>query len=130
MSLVAWLVPLLGAVVLHEFAHAEAARQLGDDTAARAGRCTINPFAHLTWYGLKPVPVDYYSLGAKRGLYVALAGPAANLLQAGAWAALGLLWPSETVTAGVLVNTVMCVANLLPIEPLDGWRAMRCARWL
>lgn len=142
MSALAWLVPLVPAMILHEAAHAYAARELGDDTAARMGRCTFSPFAHvdvfatlvlpmLTWllFGVmagvgKPVLVDYYALG-RRGAYVALAGPAANLLQAGAWAAIGLVWPGEMATAGVLLNAGFVVINLIPIEPLDGWRALK-----
>lgn len=142
MSALAWLVPLLPAAILHEAAHAYAARALGDDTAARMGRCTLNPLPHmhLLWTAVlpmfthlcmgiviafaKPVMVDYYALG-RRGAYVALAGPAANLLQAGAWAAVGLAWPSEMATIGVLLNVGFAAFNLLPIEPFDGWRALR-----
>ena len=141
MSAFAWLVPLVPAAVLHEAAHAYVARALGDDTSA--DRVTLNPLPHfdllgtgvlpvLTWLLFsvpvllaKPVLVDYYALG-RRGVYVALAGPAANAVQAGVWAALGLLWPSEMTAAGVLLNVGFAVANLLPIKPLDGWRALHC----
>lgn len=132
---------MLPAVLLHEAAHAYAARELGDDTAARAGRCTLNPLAHFTLFGGgalpvltwlvcsvpvvmgRPVPVDYYAL-KRRGAYVALAGPAANMLQAGAWAAASLMWPCEMATLGVLLNVGFAAMNLLPFEPLDGWRAL------
>lgn len=147
MSALTWLLPLLPAAVLHEAAHAYAARELGDDTAHLEGRCSLNPLKHfdLLWSAIlpcathlatgvavgsaKPVPVDYFAL-KRRGVYVALAGPAANAAQAGVWAAIGLAWPSEMATAGVLLNIGFTVLNLLPIKPLDGWQALHAARWL
>lgn len=80
----------------HEYAHARMAYQLGDDTAKKAGRMTLNPLAHLDPLGTlafifarvgwaKPVPVSYSRLtkakNMKQGvMLVSLAGPAANLL--------------------------------------------------
>jgi Zn-dependent protease len=103
-------IPVLLAITVHEAAHGYAARQLGDDTAWQMGRVTLNPFPHIDLVGTvlmplmlffatsgqflfgyaKPVPVDFSRLRhPKRDMvWVALAGPAVNLLQAIAWAVL------------------------------------------
>ena len=98
-----WILPLLLAITLHEASHAFAARALGDDTAARLGRVTLNPFKHIDLFGTvllpalllvlrapvifgwaKPVPVAFGRLGSPRRdmALVAVAGPACNLLLA------------------------------------------------
>ena len=148
-------IPVLLAITLHEAAHGYAARQLGDDTAWQMGRVTLNPFPHIDLVGTvimplmlffvtsgqflfgyaKPVPVDFSRLGhPKRDMiWVALAGPAANLFQAFAWAVLIYLLSGmgseerfflEMAQAGVLVNLVMFAFNLFPLPPLDGGRIL------
>ncbi|MGE4095700.1 MAG: site-2 protease family protein [Candidatus Binatia bacterium] len=98
-----WAVPILIAVVLHEVAHGYVAYRLGDPTAARAGRLTLNPIAHIDMFGTilmplflllsgapflfgyaKPVPVNFANLHDPRRdmVFVALAGPLTNLLLA------------------------------------------------
>lgn len=97
-----WSVPLLLAVILHEVAHGVVALRLGDDTAQRAGRLTLNPLPHIDLIGTivlpavllfagapvfgyaKPVPVNYANLrDPRRGMVlVALAGPLTNLVLA------------------------------------------------
>ena len=98
-----WALPVLVAVVFHEVAHGYVAYHLGDDTAARRGRLTLNPFAHVDPFGTvlmpllllllgapflfgyaKPVPVNYANLRRPRQdmVLVALAGPLTNLLLA------------------------------------------------
>src|SRR2546422_6452740 len=98
-----WAVPILAAVILHEVAHGYVAYRLGDSTAARSGRLTLNPLAHVDLFGTiilpllllfggapflfgyaKPVPVNFLNLrNPRRGMVlVALAGPAMNLLLA------------------------------------------------
>jgi Zn-dependent protease len=146
-------IPVLLAITLHEAAHGYAARQLGDDTAWQMGRVTLNPFPHIDLIGTvimplmlffatsgqflfgyaKPVPVDFSRLGhPKRDMiWVALAGPAANLFQAFAWVVLIYLLSGmgseerfflDMAQAGVLVNLVMFAFNLFPLPPLDGGR--------
>lgn len=138
----------LMSAILHEYGHAWMAARLGDDTAERAGRLTINPLAHLDFFGslllptvliltgspvifgyAKPVPINLYNLrgGWIGQAKVALAGPMANLIIA-VTAALAVRYLAggvssdwgQLLTAIVLVNLVLMVFNLLPIPPLDG----------
>ncbi len=94
-----WAVPIVFAIILHEIMHGVVARMLGDDTAARAGRLTLNPLAHIDPFGTiilpglllfahapvfgyaKPVPVDFSRLHPRRVgmIAVAAAGPFTNL---------------------------------------------------
>lgn len=148
--------PLLLALTLHEFAHGYVAYRLGDPTAKDLGRLTLNPLKHLDPLGTlafffikfgwaKPVPVNprYFKDPKRDMLWVALAGPATNLLLAvaSALAAKGL-WllasqiPYSTTAeailvplngmliAGVWINLVLCIFNFLPIPPLDGSRIL------
>jgi Zn-dependent protease len=98
-----WAIPILFAVVFHEVAHGWVAFRLGDPTAARMGRLTLNPISHIDLFGTivipvllivarspfifgyaKPVPVNFYNLNhPKRDMiWVALAGPLTNILLA------------------------------------------------
>ena len=147
--------PVIFAITLHEAAHGYVARHFGDPTAYLAGRITLNPLRHIDLVGTiiipiaillfsagtflfgyaKPVPVDFSRLGnpKKDMLWVALAGPGANLFMAVMWAALlKLAWvmPSNMFTLplsemskiGIIVNCVLMVLNLFPLPPLDGGR--------
>ena len=159
--------PVLFAITVHEAAHAYVARYLGDPTAAMLGRVTLNPISHIDPIGTllmplllyfatsgaflfgyaKPVPVNFARLHRpKRDMvWVALAGPASNFVQAIAWAAGYLLLVGlgvdedffiEMCQAGVLVNLVMWAFNLFPLPPLDGGRILvgllpwRQAQWV
>lgn len=144
-------VPLLAALTLHELAHGFVAYRLGDPTAKRAGRLTLNPLKHLDPIGTvvfflikigwaKPVPVDpRYFRNPRAGMaLVSLAGPGANFILAAIFAAGFHLISSSTVSdpegmavkvlvplllicqAGVMVNLILGVFNLLPVPPLDG----------
>lgn len=152
-TLAVWLLPVLLAITLHEVAHGRAARHFGDPTAAALGRLSLNPLRHIDPIGTvlmplllyagtagafvfgyaKPVPVDMRRLRRPKRdmIWVAFAGPAANLVQALAWAGLGVGLLAAGVDepflrlmcrAGVLVNLVMFAFNLLPVPPLDGGR--------
>ena len=146
-------IPVIFAITLHEAAHGYAAKYFGDSTAYMMGRVTLNPFPHIHLVGTillplllyfstsgallfgfaKPVPVDFGNLRhPKRDMvWVALAGPASNLLQAIVWALLYVVYTDFGVSekfflamckAGVLSNVVMFAFNLFPLPPLDGGR--------
>jgi Zn-dependent protease len=147
--------PVLFAITLHEAAHGYAALRLGDKTAFMLGRITLNPIKHIDPVGTilmplllyfatsgsflfgyaKPVPVRFGNLrNPKRDMvWVALAGPGANLVQALLWKllfiALVLMGIDEDFflqmcRAGILTNVVMFAFNLFPLPPLDGGRIL------
>jgi Zn-dependent protease len=146
------ILPVIFAITLHEAAHGFVAHHFGDDTAWRAGRVTLNPLKHVDPVGTvllpallyltsgflfgyaKPVPVNFGRLNHPRRdmVFVALAGPATNVLLAIASSLLfyGVDWtprPAEDWLAHNLVNSlqinaVLCVFNMLPLPPLDGGR--------
>ncbi len=146
-------IPVLFAITLHEAAHGYVARHFGDMTAYAQGRISLNPMRHIDPIGTillplltllvggilfgwaKPVPVNFGALRhpKKDMLWVALAGPAANLAMAIFWALmikLALANPTNyfaepligMAQIGVTINAVLMVLNLLPLPPLDGGR--------
>lgn len=146
-------IPVLFAITLHEAAHGYAARHFGDMTAYKAGRISLNPMRHIDPLGTillpmltlfvggilfgwaKPVPVNFSALRhpKKDMLWVALAGPAANLVMALFWGAMfkvALMFPGSYFAQpligmaqfGVTINAILLVLNLLPLPPLDGGR--------
>ncbi len=158
--------PVLFAITVHEAAHGYAARYFGDNTAAMLGRITLNPLRHIDYVGTilipillyistagallfgyaKPVPVRFGQLRNPQRdmIWVALAGPASNFVQALLWgimahlahfiyglganasgyAGAALAFVAEMCGAGLLVNVVMFVFNLFPLPPLDGGRIL------
>jgi Zn-dependent protease len=155
-KLAIFVLPLIFAITVHEAAHGWVAKHLGDKTAEMLGRLTLNPLKHIDpidtiavplglylmtgfMFGwAKPVPVDWRNLNnPKRDMgFVALAGPAANLLMALIWAIVAYLGAMVVSSfnfllplifmgvAGVLINSVLMALNLLPILPLDGGRIL------
>jgi len=149
-----WVVPVLLAITVHEVSHGWIARKLGDNTAFMLGRLTLNPLKHVDPVGTilipgmllllqagfifgyaKPVPINWKNLRhPKRDMaLVAAAGPGANLLMAIGWALLIRLGLSLGETgmalilmgvAGITINIILMVLNLLPLPPLDGGRVM------
>jgi len=152
------IIPVLFAITLHEVAHGWAARLKGDRTAEMLGRLSLNPIKHVDPVGTilvpmvmvlvsgfmfgwaKPVPVAFGNLNnpKKDMIFVAAAGPAANIVMAFLWAVLlkvvllagggGSPVPEflrGMAEIGIFFNVLLAVFNLLPIPPLDGGRVLR-----
>jgi len=153
-----WAIPVIFAITLHEAAHGYVAKFFGDKSAWMLGRVTLNPLKHIDLVGTilvplsillmskllgggfilfgwaKPVPVNFGALrNPKRNmLWVAAAGPAANLVMAIFWALVIKLGISlgDNYTqpmalmgaAGIFINAILMALNLLPLPPLDGGR--------
>jgi Zn-dependent protease len=146
-----YLIPLVLSLTVHEWAHAYSAFRLGDDTAARMGRMTLNPIPHIDPIGTlllpmlqipfgwaKPVPVAASrfrrDVTMRAGIMItSAAGPLSNLVLAVLCAIFyGLLLRfrvgavsgglGELLFIGIRLNLGLCLFNFLPIPPLDGSR--------
>ena len=151
-TLLIYIIPLLFAITLHEAAHGWIASKLGDHTARMMGRVTLDPTKHIDPIGTiaiplvlllsssgfifgwaKPVPINFNALrNGKNGMiWVALAGPVANIVMAVCWLFVMIIAINMNIALliemgriGILVNCVLAVFNLLPIPPLDGSRVI------
>ena len=145
------IIPALICITLHELSHGAVAYALGDDTAKRAGRLTLNPLAHIDWWGLvmmvlfrfgwaKPVPVNMYNFkNPKRGMAItALAGPVSNILIAAVFLFLyGALYRPlytngsalsyailQMIMTTAYLSLALAIFNFIPISPLDGSKVL------
>lgn len=139
-------------IILHEISHAVVARWLGDDTASRRGRLSLNPLKHIDWFGTvilplmlyftvgfiwgyaKPVPINPYNFrNYKRDMGLsALAGPVSNILIGFVFAVLfhlatGFSLIQQVCYFIVFFNFLLAFFNLIPIPPLDGSKVLGMA---
>jgi Zn-dependent protease len=143
--IIAYAIPIIFAITVHEAAHGYVAKYFGDMTAHYLGRITLNPLKHIDPIGTiilpafllwspaafifgwaKPVPVNPSNLRnpKKDMLWVALAGPFSNLLMAIFWVFLYARIPvpffDKMALVGIQINLLLMILNMLPIPPLDG----------
>ena len=155
LNVLAFVVALLSALVLHEIAHGLAALWNGDETAKLYGRLSLNPIRHFDWVGLllmfivgfgwaKPVPVNPNNFKNRKvgAITVSIAGVLTNILLA-FFAAMGyvlferitpqnenvayLVYFFEVLTLLICqLNVTFALFNILPLFPMDGYRLLSC----
>jgi Zn-dependent protease len=139
---IVWVAAILVALTVHEYSHALAAHLMGDQTAKRMGRLSLNPLSHIDLVGFlalvlvgfgwgKPVPFNPYNLRYPKwgSALVAAAGPVSNIMMVVVFGLiLKFAGPSfsasnllvEFLVLLVGLNVILCIFNLIPIPPLDG----------
>lgn len=145
---------LLFSVIIHEVSHGVVAEKLGDPTARRLGRITLNPIPHIDLVGsiilpaiavimhlpllgwAKPVPIDIrqFKDPMRDFAITAMAGPVSNLAQVMVYSLVfhvslssGWLFVATIASWGIYINLLLALFNLLPIPPLDGSRLIAAA---
>ncbi|MFH1865823.1 MAG: site-2 protease family protein [Candidatus Eisenbacteria bacterium] len=145
---------LLFSVIIHEVSHGVVAEKLGDPTARRQGRITLNPIPHIDLVGsiilpaiavimhlpllgwAKPVPIDIrqFKDPMRDFAITAMAGPVSNLAQVMVYSlvfhvslSFGWLFAATIASWGIYINLLLALFNLLPIPPLDGSRLIAAA---
>lgn len=151
-QLTVWALPMIFAITLHEASHGYVASLLGDQTAMKMGRVSLNPIRHIDPFGTivfpliclaiggffygyaKPVPVNFAALRhPKRDMaLVGISGPLTNIVLALISMALlyavpylpvqGQEWTRQNLTNSAWINVLLAVFNMLPIPPMDGGR--------
>lgn len=135
--LVIYIVSLLAAITVHEFAHAKAADYLGDPTPGLQGRLSLNPMRHIDLMGLlflvlfrfgwgKPVQFDPFNLKNPRrdAALISIAGPLTNFAFAVVLSLIARFSPfvSLLLLPFIQLNVMLGVFNLIPVHPLDGFK--------
>jgi len=151
-TLLIYIIPLIFAITVHEFAHGWVANQRGDSTARLLGRLTLNPIKHIDPIGTilvpavlfftgspflfgwaKPVPINFNALKSPKQdmILIALAGPISNFVMALLWFLIILFAADmqsklllDMAQFGIAINLILGVFNLLPLPPLDGSRVV------